>query len=416
MKTVTKDNKILNILVINYEFPPVGGGGGVASYNISKELAKRHKVDLLTSYYKGLPKEEVVDGITVYRTKVLKRDQLSAASLPSLLTFPISGFFSAIKLMRRKKYDVISTHFAIPTGPLGVILSKIFKVPNILSVYGGDIYDPSKKMSPHKNIILKNVVKWVLEKSDVVIAESKNIKDYTEKYYFPRKKIDLIPLGFCPHGFERKTRAELGLKENCFYFSTLGRLVKRKGYDYLLDAFKILLQKQRGEMKIILMGAGPEEDNLRNQVKCLGIEKDIIFKGFVSDDEKYQYHSVADCYVLSSLHEGFGIMLHEAMFCGLPIVATNYGGQIDFLKEEKNAFLVSAKNSQVLAEAMQKIILNESLRKKMADNNKEDLKQYYIENITKRYEDIMLTESKRSFLSNNKNHSDNKNLFVSENE
>ncbi|HPR35960.1 MAG TPA: glycosyltransferase family 4 protein, partial [Spirochaetota bacterium] len=156
------NEKKLKILIINYEFPPLGGGGGVATYDLALEWKEAGQVDVLTSNFADLPSYENMDGINVYRTRIFFRKSRDAATFISMLSYVITGFFKGIKLARKNRYDVINTHFAVPSGPLGYIISRLFRIPNVLSLHGGDIYDPSKKLSPHDSFIFSRVVKFIL--------------------------------------------------------------------------------------------------------------------------------------------------------------------------------------------------------------------------------------------------------------
>ena len=375
----------MKILMINYEFPPLGGGGGVACYHIARELAKTHSVDYLTTAYRGLPKFEVVGGINVYRIPVLGRKELSTATLLSMFTFFPSSLAKGIQLCKSNQYDVINTHFVIPSGPTGIVLSKLFKLPIVMSIHGGDIYDPSKKSSPHKHFLLRKIVNLLLNHSDEIIAQSNNTKNNANKYYSPDKEITVIPLGFVVPEFEETTRKELNLSDEDFVLISVGRLVKRKGYEFAIQAISKLSHKN---INFLIVGDGPEEENLKNLVKQLGVTTKVTFLGFVPEDKKFQYLSVSDIYVLSSLHEGFGICLMEAMHCGLSIVATNNGGQTDFLVDGKNALMVNIENSDVLTEQIENLIKDRKLRLQMGVSNKEDVKNFYIKNIGSEYERI----------------------------
>ena len=373
------------ILMINYEFPPLGGGGGVACYQMARELARNYQMDYLTTGFKELPKFEVIDGIHIHRVSVLGRKELSTATFLSMLTFFPSSLLTGIKLCRRNRYDVINAHFIVPSGLTGISLSKIFGIPIVISVHGGDIYDPSKKCSPHRHFLLRKLIKWLLNNSDKVTTQSSNTKINTINYYKFNKQITIIPLGFTKPKFKEAKRNELGLYDDDIILISVGRLIKRKGYEYAIQAVSKLPYQN---MKYLIIGDGPEEKNLTNLVKKLKMERKVKFLGFVSEEKKFQYLSVSDIYVLSSLHEGFGICLLEAMYCSMPIVATDNGGQTDFLVNGVNALLLPIKNSEILAEKIVQLIENNDLRNKMAENNRRDIKKYYIKNIAKEYEKL----------------------------
>ena len=208
-KKMKNKSNIDRILIINYEFPPLGGGGGVASFDLAEEWAKKCQVDVLTSSFADLPKYESVKNINIYRVKVLNRKSRDAASFISMLTYLINGFFRGLILCRKNNYDIINTHFAVPSGPLGYLLSKLYHIPNVLSLHGGDIYDPSKKMSPHKSRFFSYVVRFILNNCDELVAQSSNTKDNAIKYYHPKKEISVVPLAYHPVKLERKNRTKI---------------------------------------------------------------------------------------------------------------------------------------------------------------------------------------------------------------
>jgi glycosyltransferase involved in cell wall biosynthesis len=376
---------MLKILMINYEFPPLGGGGGVITSHIATELAKRHEVEVLTSSSKGLSNFEVVEGIKVYRVPVLGRSKQSTATLASLLSFPLSSLFKGIKLCRGKRYDVVNTHFVVPTGPTGVVLSRLFRIPNVLSVHGGDIYDPSKALSPHKNYLLRKIVEYVLNHSTCVLAESNDVKRRAISHYRVKKEITVIPWGLKEPTFVKASRVEFGMSQDEFLIIAVGRLVKRKGLDCLLQA---VAKIQIPTVKVVLIGDGPERNHLESLAVALGIRQQILFLGAVSEEKKFQYLSVSDVFTLPSLHEGFGIVFLEAMYCGLPIITTDNGGQADFLKDRRNGFLVPVGDAEAMADKILILVQNHDLRMWMSVNNREDVKRFSVSATAERYERV----------------------------
>lgn len=370
--------------MLNYEYPPLGGGGGVIFSHIAEELAKKHNVDVITTGMKGLPEYEEQDGIRIHRVRVMGRADKATATLSSLLSFPVTSILKGIPLCQSNKYDVMNTHFAVPTGPTGLVLSKLFGIPNILTIHGGDIYDPSKSLSPHRNFFLRKAVAYILNHSTHVLAQSTDVRARVLDIYGVKREIDVIPWGLKEPHYERAGREKLGLDNDDFVITAIGRLVKRKGLEYLVHA---VAMSQIPAIKVLLIGDGPEKDGLKSLAEESGIGKQVILCGAVSEEKKFQYLEASDIFALPSLHEGFGIVFLEAMHCGLPIITTDTGGQTDFIMDGRNGFLVPVGDSETLAARIKELYENHDLRKSMSANNLEDIKRFTIAATAQRYED-----------------------------
>jgi glycosyltransferase involved in cell wall biosynthesis len=307
----------------------------------------------------------------------------------SLLLYPIWGLLPGLELGRVRKYDVVNTHFAVPSGPLGVALSRLLGVPNVVSVHGGDVYDPTKRLSPHRFPPVGRVVKAVLRAADMVVAQSADTASNVSTYYGRglRSKLRVVPLAYEPPaeswraGGTARARSELNLAKDAYYIVSVGRMVERKGYDRLM----LSLLQLPDCVRLLLVGDGPLEGRLRALARENGLAGRVVFARRVAEREKYRYLAAADCYVLSSHHEGFGIVLQEAMWAGLPVAATSHGGQRDLLTDGENALLMESNEPRAIAAAVQVLMGSPELSRSLAANGRSRLKAYVAEEIAERY-------------------------------
>ncbi len=373
----------MKILTFNYEYPPLGGGGGVVHALIAEELARRHTVYVITSAFEDLPRRESRGGVEIIRVPVVGRRNRSAASLVSLLSYPPAAWISAWRLLRGETFDVINSHFAVPTGPGSIPPARLAGIPHVMSLHGGDIFDPSKKLSPHRLVGVRSAVNWVLNNSSAVVAQSSNTRENTYRFYSYRGPIEIIPLGIRQPNVPPASRTELGLPEDRFLAITVGRLVKRKGIDQLLHA---LASPECRQADLIVVGDGPERAGWEKLAERLGLRERVRFMGHVVADRKWQLLQCADAYVSATLHEGFGLVYLEGMAAGLPIVTYDHGGQIDFLRHQETGYLVPLGSTAGLATAISRLISNPNEVARFRRKNLELAPQHRIEECARRYE------------------------------
>lgn len=376
----------MRILYVNYEYPPLGGGGGVINKQIAEELASRHTVDVLTSQGLGLPAFSVENGVNIHRVPVFFRSRQAAANLPSMLAYLPSGYRTGLGLLKENNYDVINTHFAIPSGPLGDWLSRKAKIPNVLSVHGGDLYDPSKFMSPHRHFLLRSVVKKVLSRANSVVAQSSNTVGNVHEYYASDLDCKCIPLGIVRHTQSIDSpRERYDLSEKDIALVTVGRLVARKGLDRLLEIVK---QINNSNVHLFIIGSGPQLEPLKAMTGEMNLDSQIHFLGQVDDQEKLEVLQMSDIYVSTSQHEGFGIVYLEAMAAGLPVVCYDYGGQTDFLSSGSTGYVVKLNDEQSFKDACESLVEQPEIRQQMGKHNLTAVESFYIDNCAGQYEKL----------------------------
>jgi glycosyltransferase involved in cell wall biosynthesis len=373
----------MRILAFNYEYPPLGGGGGVVFSQIATELAQRHDVLVVTSAYSGLPRQEIHGRLEIQRVPVVARTGLSTATMPSMLSYWPSSAWRGMRLARRQKFDIINSHFAVPSAPSADMVARWLGIPHVLSIHGGDIFDPSKRMSPHRLPVVRPFVSRLLKRADCVVAQSTDTADNARRYYRPERSIEIIPLGIVPSAVKAAPRSALGLGENRFVMVTVGRLVARKNLEDLLH---VLAQRAEDQDLLVVIGDGPKRAQLQALATSLGLDARVRFEGRVDEERKQQLLAASDAFVSTSEHEGFGLVFLEAMDRGLPVVAYDRGGQRDFLSDGVTGGLVPLRNRNAFAAAIARLHLDTSYRARCADYNRAAVKKYYIGACAAQYE------------------------------
>lgn len=375
----------MNILIFNFEYPPLGGGGGVATSQLSEELAKRHTVHVITTHFENLPKEELLHGVHIHRVKVLGRKNIPTSSLLSLLTFAPSALFAGIRIIRQHSFQVINAQFVIPSGLPAAILAQWFQIPFVLSFIGGDLYDPSKRISPHRHALLRWIIRRIASLANAKTAISQDTKTRAIELHGISPSISVVPIGLVPSNTAPAHREQYGVPADAFLCISVGRLVTRKGYETLIRAFANVPNAH-----LIIIGDGPLKERLESLITDLGLVSRVHLLGYVEETQKHALLKCSNLYVSAAQHEGFGIVFLEAMDTGLAIVAANDGGQKDFLEHGKNALLVPPYDADKISGAIQELMVDVSERTRMQEHNTHDVKKYYVEHTTKMFEKILV--------------------------
>lgn len=379
----------MNILLCNYEYPPLGGGGGVVMAALARELARRHTVTVLTSRALGLAAESLDGGVRVLRVPVFFRRHPAVANLPSMLAYLPMGALRGVALGRSRQFDVVNTHFAVPSGPLGQYLAQRFGVPNVLSVHGGDLYDPSKRSSPHRHWWLRATVRRLLRQADCVVGQSRDTLDHVGHIYGVQRQAELIPLGIeRPPPPGEVARARFGVPPDAFVMVTVGRLVARKA---VLQLPEILQRCALPQAHLLIVGDGPQSDAIRQSAAERGLGDRVHLLGQVDEATKFAALAVADVFVSTSQHEGFGLVFLEAMAYGLPVVCYDRGGQTDFLHTGETGHVISLNDLPSFAQALLTLQQDGPLRRRLAENNRRRVEDFLIDRCARRYETVFET-------------------------
>jgi glycosyltransferase involved in cell wall biosynthesis len=351
---------------------------------LARELARRHAVTVLTSRAMGLPAQSDDAGVRVIRAPVFFRRELAVANLASMLSYPPMAGWRGLTLRRSGGFDLINTHFVVPSGPVGHLLSRWYGVPNVLSVHGGDLYDPSKRISPHRLKWLRMPIRYLLQRADALVGQSRNTLQHVKEIYGVRRESHLIPLGIeRPPQVAPAARRDFGLPDDAFVMVTVGRLVARKATTSLVQA---LASVQRPKAHLLIMGDGPDAGAVRAAAATAGLSERVHLTGQVTEERKYQALGVADIFVSASQHEGFGLVFLEAMSYGLPVICYDHGGQTDFLADGETGHVVPLNNLERFTQSMVHLHDQTGVRAAMSARNRQLVEDYFIDTCANRYE------------------------------
>lgn len=370
----------MNLLLINNEFPPIGGGGStVTKYAILHLVQAGHTVTLITSRYKDLPHREIIDGATVIRIPAL-RQYKEYSSMVELVSFGISAFFFCVPYMVRHRVDFIFAFFAVPAGFAAWLLAKIFGVPYGIYFGGSDIPNANPSRFRHIYPLITPLLKRIWRSASFRSVCSKELEmlarqaDSTSDFF-------TIPNGVDTDRFTPIERGKSPKVKVLF----IGRLIPRKGFHRVVYALPEVRRFAQVPFEVEVVGTGAHRGELDFLAEKLGVSDLIRYVGMVPYDQLEKSYQYADIFVLTSLSEGMPSVILEAMGCGLPIIASDVGGNNEIVHEGDNGYLIPGDNPHLLAEKILTLINNADMRRTMGSRSRELALAYDWRNIMNRY-------------------------------
>ena len=343
-------------LLINYEYPPIGGGGGNATFHIARQLAAQgHSPFVLTAAWRDLPITENVDGVVVRRIAALRR-HADRCSIFEMFSFLISASLAAPGWVRHWKCEAVIVFFTVPCGPIGWILKRILKLPYCLSLQGGDVpgFDPETLKLHHT--LAGPVIRLLWRDADAVVANSSGLAELAQKFD-PSTNVKVIPAGADLDGIAPKSEYSTS---NCIQLLFVGRFVRQKGLDVLLNALGNLPDDLN--WRLTLVGDGPEIRSLKSQADGLNVKRKVMFKPWVDKESLAVIYKDADIFLLPSRDEGMANVLLEAMAAGLPVIGTSVSGTAEVIRDQRDGVTVPPENADALAAAIAELIRDERRR------------------------------------------------------
>lgn len=373
---------MLKIIQTPVRFYPFIGGVEKYVYYISKELVKYDdcEVKVICANEPDTIEHEVYDGIDIQRLGYTGK----IANTNVTLSLP--------KVLYDEEFDIIHTHVPTPwSSDWSNIISRIKKKPLVVTyhndIIGNGIADYIARFynSTTLKLLLARADKIIITQDDYI--NSPHLQNYKDK-------VVTIPNGVDTQMF--KPAQNPRRKNQIFFLSVLDKFHKYKGLDYLLESL-VDVKKVIPDVKLIVGGKGELLEFYRSKTEELGLEDNVEFKGFLSDEEVISCYQESELFVLpsiSSLQEGFGIVVLEALSCETPVISTTIVGVSDDVIKTQSGIIIEPKNTGMLTESIVKILSDKKLIEDMGKRGRQLVKEKYewkkiSESIHKLYEELL---------------------------
>jgi glycosyltransferase involved in cell wall biosynthesis len=369
----------MRILVLNHEFPPIGGGGGRAAEDICLELSKQgYEIKVLTTHIKGLPLEEERNGYQVIRLTSL-RTQPYRASLLSMAAYVLAGLWAGRRLIHSFKPDLIHAHFAVPAGALAWALSRMTGIPYVLTVHLGDVPGgvPEKTGGWFRWIFPFTRVIW--KRANRIVAVSRFTRQLALKKY--DVKIQVIPNGV---DLETLKPGLIQLNEPPRIVFA-GRFMEQKNPLQLVQTMNEL---KKLDWQCVMIGDGPLMQNVRQTVSELDLGDRFRFTGWIAPQDVLNWFDKSDILFMPSRSEGLPVVGVQALAKGLAIVASRVGGFVDLVDNGKNGYLIPQDDTDAFSTALLSLLSDSNCLLSFRHASLEKATYFELNHVVKEYENL----------------------------
>lgn len=348
------------------------------------KLLKKKGIDVrvLTSSYKGL-KSQVIQSIPIERFRYFLKpwenltheehapDRMKKGILYKILPFfyVLAGCRAVYRAVKRESIDIVHIHWPFPHALFGY-MAKRAGAKVVMTFYGVELRWVKTKMP-----LFRSFLRWGIGFSERVTA----ISTYTAREVRELVPKGKVPIEVIPYTISIASTPKHGssFREKRPMVLYAGRLVERKGVEYLLRAFAEVVKEIPAEL--VIVGEGPEKERLMGLSSKSGLDGKAVFKGWVSQEILADLYSECNVFVLPAIidskgdTEGLGVVLLEAMSYKKPVIASDLGGITDIVKDRETGLLVKEKDVPGLASALQQVLQQPALAQRLGEGGYQHL-------------------------------------------
>jgi glycosyltransferase involved in cell wall biosynthesis len=328
----------MRVLLLNYEFPPLGGGSGNATFYILREFAKckNLEIDLVTSSTSQFRVLPFSDNVSVHFLDIGKKGSLLNQTKRDLILYSFKAFYYCKRLIRERSYDLVHAFFGIPSGFVAMEL----RLPYVISLRGSDVPGHNPAFD-NLHRLLHPINKKVWKRAALIVANSNDLRRTALRTNFAAD-IKVISNGVDCNFFKPAPHKQVSESLRVLF---VGRLNRVKNADLIIKAISGL-----DDVIFNIVGDGPEKEKLVNLANKLSATGKVNFLGRMDQERLVEVYQQNDVFVLPSTNEGGSNTVLEAMACGLALILTNTGGASELIK--RNGFILNEISDRSIREKL----------------------------------------------------------------
>ncbi|GAA0480954.1 N-acetyl-alpha-D-glucosaminyl L-malate synthase BshA [Salinibacillus aidingensis] len=359
-------------------YPSVGGSGVIAT-ELGKLLAEKgHQIHFISS------------NMPFRLTKLYSNIYFHEVEVSNYPVFQHPPYDLALAskmadVIDQEQLDILHVHYAVPHAVCAILAKQMAKrdVKIVTTLHGTDITVLGVDLS------LKNIIRYGIEESDCVTTVSNSLKKQTEDLVGVRKHMNVIYNFVDERDYKRdqshELKENLGIKEYEKVVIHISNFRKVKRVPDVIRVFANIVDKMPA--RLLLVGDGPEYIAVRELVRELGIEENVLFLG--KQENVSELFSIADLKLLLSEKESFGLVLLEAMAGGVPCIGTNIGGIPEVIQNQETGYVCSVQDIDTISSKAVKLLSDEDLWKQFSNAAKQRVhREFASERIVQQYEQL----------------------------
>lgn len=366
----------MKLLVISHMYPsPRDHFGGIFVHQQVRALSRLCDVKVISPkpwaprmlwlrrkwrQYGRDPDRDVLDGIEVFYPKMLH--------FPRSFTMQWYGYYMywavrqlVAEIEAHFEFDLIHCHVALPDGFGGMLVNRRYNRKLVVSVHGQDL-----ARTVFRNRACRAAVERVFAQADAVVTVSGKLASMASGHCSRSCRVRTISDGVYLDQVARPDPQLRARYRGASILLAVGSLIQTKGFDLLLEALAKVVRRTPN-VKLVVIGSGPQEHKLRALAGRLGIEQHVDFLGLLPHQEVMRFMAVCDVFVLPSWSEGFGVVYLEAMASGKPVIACRGEGIEDVVEDGESGLLVRPRDAADVERALSKLLADETCRHAMGD-------------------------------------------------